>query len=198
MIQDPTLKTCLVQWEDPISAKSFVAIESAPQCKGFAGFDRATALIAEALSFPETVTMTVVANGTLILDDRGQHLTISSSQPGATGIFGNQIGIRVLSDSVSPEPVPPILMRQNAPGISNPQIVMGHELGHARAAVASIQRARRGLPRLPHDVVERNTQNEAVETENIIRELFFPGGNKRLYDRLPKPPTPTFSEATKN
>jgi RHS repeat-associated protein len=125
----------------------------------------------------QVVGLGIVASGSSATTDLGERIPIGPAPyatPGVTSIFGGQLGIRIL-DPASNQGTLPIqaTMSNGFPGSLNPGIVVGHELGHARAIMTG-----------DYQTVDRNPFNSAEAALRIERKVRLLQGGPRAPVRI--------------
>jgi hypothetical protein len=129
--------------------------------------------LAPIISDTKNVQLAIVASGARLTDDIGNTLTLSGRQPGWTSFFGGNLRVYIVDPSTSLQPLPGVMMSNiYQPGVVTPGIVVGHELGHARAVMTG------AMPGTP-------TNDSALRIEDKIRTRDNPNAPQRMLHDCP-------------
>jgi RHS repeat-associated protein len=123
--------------------------------------------LAPIINDTKNVQLAIAQPGQTLTDDIGNRQTLSGQQPGWTSFFSGNLRSYIVDPSTPLAPVPFDRMLPPVPGVTTPGIVVGHELGHARAVMTN------SMPGLP-------TNKSALRIEDKIRTRDDPNAPQRV------------------
>jgi RHS repeat-associated protein len=102
--------------------------------------------LAPIINDTKNVQLAIARNGQTLTDDIGNRQTLSGQNPGWTSFFNGNLRAYIVDPSTPLVSVPDLKMFPPVPGVTTPGILVGHELGHARAVMTG---SMPGLPTFP-------------------------------------------------
>ena len=150
--------------------------------RSFEQVNAVAGMLGPAIRNPEVAKLEFVRAG-LVQDDDGFKARIGRGgppgiSPAVTGVFKGVITIKMLDWSKSDLGyLPGNLMSNSKDNMLTPSVMLGHEIAHGLARMLGYKDGRD----------RKTSENAAVDMENKIRNLQYPGGPTRKYHNAPQP-----------
>jgi hypothetical protein len=157
------------------TTKYYVGIYSGGPSGNGPAFDQLNSVageLAPIINDTKNVQLAIAEPGQTLTDDFGLSTTLSGRGPGVTSIYGGSLRTYLVDPSTPLQPLPGFMMSDLQPGVVTPGIVVGHELGHARAVLTGA-------------MLGPQTNGSSLRIEDKIRTRDNPNAPQRMIHDCP-------------